>query len=158
MLFKETARDHSRAVVGKDQTSAKYWKFIKECSKHHLGRPTNHTLKSLKNRWGAIQEMCNPWAGCFEKMKHAPPSGVSIGQYVSKLVICNCHIKHSHQFDHLYVLGWYTHERYQQMAKLNGKSFGLQLCWMATRSGNRGMLRLLPKVKSGVFIYGDERR
>ena len=70
---------------------ANYWGYIEEHFHQRLGHNSNCTLKSRTNQWGMIEVMYNHLAGCLDQVKHAPPSGVTIDQYVSTHYF-DCHI------------------------------------------------------------------
>ena len=71
------------SVFGKDQTYGNYWQMIKEKYHQMMSFPSGRSLKGLQGCWDTINKACGRWSGCLEQVRNAPPSGVTIDDYVS---------------------------------------------------------------------------
>jgi hypothetical protein len=74
-------------IIGTDQNTSTYWNRIYDHFHRNVKTPSSRTLGSLAHRWSTIQECCNRWAGCVEEIDRAPPSGATIQDRVSCLLI-----------------------------------------------------------------------
>jgi hypothetical protein len=76
------------AVAGTDQTGKRYWQRIEDKFFQLMPRVANltpRTYRSLQGRWDVIKACYSRWSASMEQVRNAPPSGVSIDEYVSSL-------------------------------------------------------------------------
>jgi hypothetical protein len=73
-----------------DQTGKRYWQRTEDKFFHPMPRieiPVTRSYRSLQVRWDVIKACCSQWSGAMDQVRNAPPSGVSIDDYVSSLHI-----------------------------------------------------------------------
>jgi hypothetical protein len=71
------------SIVGKDQTYGNYWQRIEDKFHQMMPFPSGRSMKGLQGRWDTINKCCGHWSGCLEQVRNAPPSGITIDDYVS---------------------------------------------------------------------------
>jgi hypothetical protein len=75
-------------VAGCDRTGNLYWQRIEDKFFKFMPRvasPVSRSYRSLQGRWDEIKRSCSRWSGALEQVRNAPPSGVTIDDYVSSV-------------------------------------------------------------------------
>ena len=70
------------SITSKDQTYGNYWQRIEDKFHQMMPFPSGRNLKGLQGRWNTINKACSRWFGCLEQVRNAPPSGITIDDYV----------------------------------------------------------------------------